>query len=142
MEIIGLLRDIGILGLAMWFIQHLLTKSADKKFESYKTELDQKTREFQTLLGSKLELYKYKLNLQNYKATQVYEKQLNIFIELHKRLRTMNKDYDGVSYFSNEICHRKDDVTKQILLMIISRNFIWKIICLFLQKLPKYWTKY
>ncbi len=41
-EILDLLRDLGVFGLAMWFIQMLLSKSADKKVESYKTELNQK----------------------------------------------------------------------------------------------------
>ncbi len=64
MEIFNLLRDLGIFGLAMWFIQLLLSKSADRKFETYKTELDYKTREFQSTLDSKLELYRAELNLQ------------------------------------------------------------------------------
>ena len=76
MEIINLLRDLGIFGLAMWFIQLLLSKSADRKFESYKMELDHKSREFQATLDSKIELYRAELNLQNYKSTQIYERQL------------------------------------------------------------------
>lgn len=88
--ILALIRDLGVFGLAMWFIQMLLSKSADKKFESYKTELDQKTKEFQFFLDSKLETYKIELTLQNYKATKVYEQQLDIIIELHRKLRILN----------------------------------------------------
>jgi hypothetical protein len=92
MEIINLLRDIGVFGLAMWFIQLLLSKSADKKFESYKLELDHKTREFQATLDGKLELYRAELNLRNYKSTQVYERQLNVIIDLHKKLTKLNRE--------------------------------------------------
>jgi len=92
MEIINLLRDLGIFGLAMWFIQLLLSKSANRKFEAYKTELDSKTREFQATLDSKMELYKAELNLQNYKSTQIYERQLDVIIELHKKLVKLNRE--------------------------------------------------
>jgi len=92
MEVLELLRDLGIFGLAMWFIQLLISKSADRKFESYKTELDHKTREFQTTLDGKLELYRAELNLQNYKSTQVYERQLNVIIDLHKKLIKLNRE--------------------------------------------------
>lgn len=92
MELFDLLRDIGVFGLAMWFIQHLLTKSADRKLETYKTELSHKTREFQLSLDSKMELYKSELNLNNYKSTQVYERQLNVIIELHKKLVKLNRE--------------------------------------------------
>ena len=92
MEIINLLRDLGIFGLAMWFIQHLLSKSADRKFESYKTELDHKSREFQATLDSKIELYRAELNLQNYKSTQIYERQLDVIIELHKKLVKLTRE--------------------------------------------------
>lgn len=90
MCVLELLRDLGIFGLAMWFIQLLLSKSADRKFEMYKNELDQKTREFQALLDSKMELYKIELNLQNYKSTKIYEQQLSIIIDLHRKLRDLN----------------------------------------------------
>jgi len=86
MEIVGILKDIGIFGLAMWFIQHILNKSADRKFETHKMELDQKTREFQTSLDCKLESYKIEMNLQNYKTTKIYEQQLTVIIEFHKKL--------------------------------------------------------
>lgn len=90
-EILDLLRDLGVFGLAMWFIQMLISKSADKKVESYKTELDQKTKEFQFILDSKLETYKIELNLQNYKATKIYEQQLSIIIDIHKKLTILNR---------------------------------------------------
>ena len=86
-----ILRDLGIFGIAAWFLQHLISKSADRKFETYKSELDQKAREFQALLDSKLELYKIELNLQNYKSTKIYEQQLLIIIELHKKLIDLNR---------------------------------------------------
>jgi hypothetical protein len=99
MEILNLLRDLGIFGLAMWFIQLLLAKSADRKFESYKTELDHKSREFQATLDSKLELYKAELNLHNYKSTQIYERQLTAVIELHKKLALLNQAMQEMTAF-------------------------------------------
>ena len=90
-NIFELLGNIGVFGLAMWFIQMLLSKSADRKFEKYKSELDQKTNEFQFFLDSKLETYKNELNLQNYKATKIYEQQLTIIIEIHKKLTILNR---------------------------------------------------
>lgn len=89
-KIFKLIGDLGVFGLALWFIQMLLSKSADRKFERYKTELDQKSREFQLFLDTKLETYKIELNLQNYKATKVYEQQLNIIIDLHKKLTVLS----------------------------------------------------
>ncbi len=99
MEIINLLRDLGIFGLAMWFIQMLLSKSANRKFEVYKTELDNKTREFQATLDSKIELYKAELNLQNYKSTQIYERQLNVIIDLYKKLKKLNREMQEMTVF-------------------------------------------
>ena len=90
-KIFALLGNLGIFGLAMWFIQLLLSKSADRKFERYKSELDQKTNQFQFFLDTKLEAYKNELNLQNYKATKIYEQQLNIIIEIHKKLTILNR---------------------------------------------------
>ena len=90
-KIFELLGNIGVFGLAMWFIQMLLTKSADRKFEKYKSELDQKTKEFQFFLDSELETYKNELNLRNYKATKIYEQQLSIIIDIHKKLTILNR---------------------------------------------------
>jgi len=103
MSIINLLRDIGVFGLAMWFIQLTLTKSADRKFETYKTELNHKTREFQALLDSKMEFYRAELNLQNYKSTQTYERQLNVIIDLHKKLSKLNREMQAMTAFIKEV---------------------------------------
>lgn len=92
MEIIELLKDIGIFGLVMWFIQMLLSKSANRQFESHKNELKHATIEYQSLLDIKLELYKTELNIQNYKATKIYEHQLSIIIELHRQLLVLNQE--------------------------------------------------
>jgi rhamnose utilization protein RhaD (predicted bifunctional aldolase and dehydrogenase) len=114
MGIIELLRDLGVFGLLMWFIQLLLSKSADRKFETYKSELSQKTQEFQSLLDSKLELYKVELNLQNYKATKIYEQQLSIIIELHRKLIKLNQTMAMMSVAlmtiveSNEVTEKKE----------------------------------
>ena len=102
MEIINLLRDLGIFGLAMWFIQMLLSKSADRKFEAYKAELDNKTRECQATLDSKMEWYKAELSLQNYKSTHIYEKQLDIITDLHKKLVMLNQDIRAINLCDEE----------------------------------------
>ncbi len=113
-KIFELLRDLGIFGLAMWFFQLLLTKSADRKFERYKSELDQKTKEFQFFLDSKLETYKIELNLQNYKATKVYEQQLTTIIDLHKKPAILSRKMAiiPVSLMKN-ITERTDDTEKK-----------------------------
>ena len=103
MDILELLRDIGVFGLAMWFIQLIISKSADRKFESYKTELDHKTREFQATLDTKMELYRAELTLQNYKATQIYERQLNAIIDLHKKLVTLNNAMREMTVFMKPV---------------------------------------
>src|SRR5690554_7557025 len=92
MEIIELLRDLGIFGLFMWFIQMLLSISASRQFEGYKNDLNKTLIEHKTLFDSRLELYKTELNLQNYKATKIYEQQLSIIIELHKKLLILNQE--------------------------------------------------
>ena len=114
-ELLNLLRDLGIFGLAMWFIQLLLTKSADRKFETYKAELDHKTREFQATLDSKMELYRAELNLQNYKSTQVYERQLNVIIDLHKKLTRLNREMQIMTAFMKPIIKdAKEEETERI----------------------------
>lgn len=92
MEIIELLRDIGLFGFFMWFFQMLLTKSANRQFESHKNELNKNSIEHQSLFDRKLELYKTELNLQNYKSTKIYEQQLLILIELHKKILILNQE--------------------------------------------------
>lgn len=114
-EIFDLFRDLGIFGLAMWFIQMLLTKSADKKVEKYKTELEQRTKEFQFLLDSKLETYKIELTLQNFKATKVYEQQLTIIIELHRKLTILNRNMAVISVvLMNDIIEKTDISGKKV----------------------------
>lgn len=103
MEILNILRDIGVFGLAMWFIQHILSKSANRKFEAYKIELDHKTREFQSTLDSKLETYRAELNLQNYKSTQIYERQLNVIIDLHKKLVQVSREMQSMTASMKQI---------------------------------------
>ena len=39
-----------------------------------------------------MELFRAELNLQNYKSTQVYERQLNVIIELHKKLIKLTRE--------------------------------------------------
>jgi hypothetical protein len=113
-KIFELLGNIGIFGLAMWFIQMLLSKSADRKFEKYKSELDQKTKEFQFFLDSKLETYKVELNLQNYKTTKVYEEQLTIIKELHKKLTALNKKMAIISVvLMKNIAERTEETEKK-----------------------------
>lgn len=92
MEIIKLLRDLGVFGLFMWFIQMLLSKSANKQFESYKNELNKLLIEHKSIFDNKLELYKTELSLQNYKSTKIYEQQLSVIVELHKKLLTLNQE--------------------------------------------------
>jgi hypothetical protein len=89
-NIYDVLKEIGVFGLAMWFIQLLITKSTDKKFELYKMELEHKTREFQSSIDNKFENYKAKLNLNNYKSTKIYEKQLDAIIDLHRKLANLH----------------------------------------------------
>jgi hypothetical protein len=114
-EILDLLRDLGVFGLAMWFIQMLLSKSADKKVESYKAELDQKTKEFQFFLDSKIESYKIELVLQNYKATKVYEQQLNIIIELHRKLTKLNSNMAIISVvLMKDIIEKTDETERKV----------------------------
>lgn len=115
MWILELLRDLGIFGIAAWSIQFLISKSADRKFETYKRELEQKTREFQAILDSKLELYKVELNLQNYKSTKIYEQQLTIIIDLHKKLVSLNNamlemtGWSEVTGMSQEVIQQKEN---------------------------------
>jgi len=92
MKIIELLRDIGFFGFFMWFLQMLLSKSANRQFETLKNELNKNSIEHQSLFDSKLELYKTELNLQNYKSTKIYEQQLMIIIELHKKVLILNQE--------------------------------------------------
>lgn len=110
MGIIELLRDIGVFGLAMWTIQWLLTKSANRKFEIFKSEINNKAREYQGMIDSKLELYKSELHLQNYKSTQVYERQLNVIIDLHIKLNQLNMAMQAMTAFIKTV---KEDYEKE-----------------------------
>lgn len=103
MDIIELLKELGIFGTAMYFIQLMMSKSADRKFEAYKDELGQKTREFQVKLDTKLELYKSELNLRNYKSTKTYEKQLDSILTLNKKLSNLNRDMIAMTAFMKTI---------------------------------------
>ncbi len=116
MEIVNLLRDIGVFGLAGFFIQQIIIKSTTRKVEAFKSELDQKTREFQTMLDNKIELYRAELNFKNFKSTKIYEKQLNIIIDLHKKLVKLNYETQEMMTFlkpvSNSALDRGDEGIK------------------------------
>ncbi|HPS29573.1 MAG TPA: hypothetical protein PLZ43_04915 [bacterium] len=134
MEIFQVLRDIGIFGLAMYCIQLLLTKSADRKFESYKTELEHKTREFQLTLDSKIELYRAELGLQNYKSTQVYERQLNVFINLFEKISELNIEMMAMTSVVKMVSTDVVEVEKE-------ENAAWAKICELYNDLSKYYKK-
>lgn len=98
-EIIHVLKDVGIFGLAMWFIQRVLTKSAERKTEILKVELDQKTKEFQYTLDNKLETYKIDLAFINYKNSKIYERQLDAILELHNQIKHLNSEMVALSLY-------------------------------------------
>lgn len=111
-EIFKLLSNLGVFGLGMWFIQMLLSKSADRKFESYKNEL----------------------NLQNYKATKVYEQQLTIIIELHKKLTILHRKMVlmPITLMKN-ITERTDETEKKELESVADASIAYDAFLLFYQ---------
>lgn len=92
MEIISLLKELGVFGIIAFFIQWQLNKSAGRKFEQYRTNLEIQTRQQQSDLDSKLETYKSKLSILNYKSTKIYEQQLSAVIELYRKLICFDKE--------------------------------------------------
>jgi hypothetical protein len=90
MEFLKLIKDIGIFSIAMYFIQLLLSKSADRKFEVYKVELEHSSKEFQNKLDTNLQLFKAKIDFENFKSTKVYERQLSVIVDLHSKLVQLN----------------------------------------------------
>jgi len=50
-----------------------------------------------------MELYRAELNFQNYKSTQVYERQLNVIIELHKKLTRLNREMQIMTAFMKRV---------------------------------------
>jgi hypothetical protein len=101
--IITLLRDLGIIGLVVWLIKELISRSANRKFESYKSEIEQRTREFQSTLDSKLEAYKSELTLANFKATQLHQKRLNVILELHQKMIELSRTMHEMTAFLKPI---------------------------------------
>ncbi len=136
METLKLLENIEVLvfGLVMWVIQLLLLKSANRKFESYKTELNQKTKEFQFLLDSKLQTYRMELKLQNYKETKVYEQQLTIIIDLHKKLTVLHKKMVLISIaLKQRISEQTEEYEKKELESVADASITYDDLLLFYQ---------
>ncbi len=136
METLNLLENIEVLvfGLVMWVIQLLLLKSANRKFESYKTELNQKTKEFQFLLDSKLQTYRMELKLQNYKETKVYEQQLTIIIDLHKKLTVLHKKMVLISIaLKQRISEQTEEYEKKELESVADASITYDDLLLFYQ---------
>jgi hypothetical protein len=100
-DFFAFLTNIGIFGLAAFYIQRIIIHSGNTKLAAYKTELDRKTREmqvdldnrskeFQSSLDSKMETYKAELNFSHYKSTKVYENQLNVIKTTYQLLMVLN----------------------------------------------------
>lgn len=90
MEWIKLFTDLGIFTIAGGFITYLLNNSSNRKLESYKSELEQESKNFQSVLDAKLESYKSELNIKSYKSTKVYEQQLSAIVTLYGYLSELN----------------------------------------------------
>ena|SRR6218665_107317 len=120
MSIVSLLRDLdfnAILSLILvafaWFVQRPIINREKRKYESYKLELDRKyesykrefdskpellkgeldrqAREFQNLLDSKMELCRSELNFHSYKSTKIYDRQLNVMVDLYVMLVKLHR---------------------------------------------------
>lgn len=101
--IITLLRDWGLFAGTIWLVQHLINKSTTKNIEKYKSKLSEETKEFQLKLDFDLENYKEKLNFETFKATRLHERRLNVILELHKKLITLNRNMLEMTAFMKEI---------------------------------------
>jgi uncharacterized protein Yka (UPF0111/DUF47 family) len=67
------------------------------------------------ILDSKLETYKIELTLQNYKATKVYEQQLNIIIELHRKLTKLNSNMAVISVvLMKDIIEKTEETERKV----------------------------
>lgn len=87
---IEVLRDIGVFGVAAFFIQRLIENSSTKKLEKYKQELDFTIRSYQLTLDNEFERYKSELNLHLTRQTTLHEKRLTIIDEMYKMLITLD----------------------------------------------------
>lgn len=103
MEYINLFKELGIFSIAMFFIQLILSKSADRKFEAYKMELDQRSKAFQNNLDTNLQLFKARMDLENFKSTKVYERQLNVIVDLHKKLVNLNMSMNEMTALFKQV---------------------------------------
>lgn len=86
MEILQILKDIGIFGIGATVIGLLVKYFINKKFKSYEIELQTKSDEFKLGLEKNLESHKADLNLVSYKKEKLHFTRLEVISELFKRI--------------------------------------------------------
>lgn len=79
-------------GLIYWLLQTTINLYLNKRFESYKVELQTKSQEYKLGLDKSLEEHKSILNLSNLKQGKLHDLRLNIISDLYQKLVVLNRN--------------------------------------------------
>lgn len=79
-------------GLIYWLLQTTINLYLNKRFESYKVELQTKSQEYKLGLDKTLEEHKSILNLSNLKQGKLHDLRLNIISDLYQKLVILNRN--------------------------------------------------
>lgn len=79
-------------GLIYWLLQTTINLFLNKKFESYKVELQTKSQEYKLGLDIALEEHKSTLNLSNLKQGKLHDLRMSIISDLYQKLVVLNRN--------------------------------------------------
>jgi hypothetical protein len=86
MELINLLKDIGVFTIASFFIQRIIINASNKRLDEHRQQLEFATKGYQLTLDADLEKFKSELRLQASKQTSLHDKRLTIIDQVYVKL--------------------------------------------------------
>jgi hypothetical protein len=90
-ELIELLKDLGIFGFIIWGVQSIINKSASKKMENFRNEMEFKTRKLQSELDVERDKLKLQIEEIKYKNSKLHDKQGEVIETLYKNLVLLSR---------------------------------------------------
>ncbi|MEX2477945.1 MAG: hypothetical protein WD357_05880 [Gracilimonas sp.] len=103
MDIYNLLSELGVFSIIIagcaWLLRSIGNHLIDKKFESYKSELDNASSAFQQKLDIELENYRKQLRIDYLKHSRIHEKRLEVMSELYRLLIKLDKNIKNLTAF-------------------------------------------
>lgn len=91
MDIINLLKNIGFFGFIVWGVQRIITNSADKKMENFRSEIEVKNRKLQSELDIERDKLKVQIEEIKWKNSKLHDKQAEIIEFLYNKLVNLDK---------------------------------------------------